>query len=452
MIERLGEYRRKARAFLRKGVWEMRPRRLPRLHAAGLRLLRVLLITGRGFRENRCRLHASALTFVTLLAVVPVLAMMFAIARGFSAAEYLESFFGRLIQQITEDAATRQQLTELSQSIIRTAKEADPATLGAIGVALFLYSLVKMLGTIEGSFNAIWGVSVSRPFLRKVADYLSIIVVMSVLFGAPALATGSMASNWVVQFLEARGLLSVRLLVFLAPWVGFALLNVFIPNTKVHWRPAIAGGVLGGALWNLSIVVFVKAGMGLASRNAVYGTFATIPFALVWLQLNWLIILLSAQLTYAFQNERAYVREGAWIEASHANREALALAVMAPIAQRFNTGKAAWTADALAEYLDAPLRLVNELLELLRRKRILVPSTAGENTAFVPARSLEAIPVSAILDAVGGYDEEQSPTSSPGSAVLDVQRRVREAAHGAVTDLTAADLARLCAPEPAAPE
>ena len=449
MTDRWKSFYDRANAFVHRDVWDVRLIRMTRLQAAGVRTLRIGLIALRGFRKSRCRLHASALTFVTLLSVVPVLAMMFAIARGFSAEEDLILRIKDLIQPMAGEPAVEEWLNGVTEQVIGVAREANISTLGAVGIALFLYGIIKMLGTIEGSFNEIWGVTRSRAFLRKVADYLSVLLVLSVLFGAPALATGSLASNVVVRWLEDHRLTALRLVVFLAPWLGFTLLNKFIPNTKVHWRASFVGGILGGILWDLSIVVFLGLGIGVASKNAIYGTLASVPFVLIWVQMNWLIVLLSAQLTYAFQNERAYVREGAWVEATHAGREAMALALMAPIAQHFSAGKDPWTADALAEHLDAPLKLVNETLNVLSEEAILIPISSGESASFVPARSIDTIPVAEIIDAVGGYGTEQSIVAA-SSRVLAVQERLRKAVHDAVKELTAADLAKLAeADEPA---
>ena len=171
MTDRWKSFYDRANAFVHRDVWDVRLIRMTRLQAAGVRTLRIGLIALRGFRKSRCRLHASALTFVTLLSVVPVLAMMFAIARGFSAEEDLILRIKDLIQPMAGEPAVEEWLNGVTEQVIGVAREANISTLGAVGIALFLYGIIKMLGTIEGSFNEIWGVTRSRAFLRKVKSY-----------------------------------------------------------------------------------------------------------------------------------------------------------------------------------------------------------------------------------------------------------------------------------------
>ena len=448
MMKRLMSYYRQARKFLLKDLWDLSLKESSKARARTVWSLRVIMLAISGFREDRCTMRASALTFVTLLGLVPILATMLAVAGAFELGVHLEARADDAINAL--DAGSLQtQLMGVKDTVFQVLHEARPSIMGGVGVVLLLYTVIKMLGTIENSFNAVWGVWRARPFLRKVADYISTIVVLSVLMAAPALVRGFMSSNAALLYLTETIGEHARVTIvlsnvgaFLAPCVAFMLVNKFIPNTKVHWGAAIAGGFFGGIVWNLSIKLFVGLGIGVAKYNQLYGTLAFLPFCLVWLQLNWLIVLMSVELTYAIQNEHSYVRSGAYAETTHAAREGMALAVMAPIAMHFHNGLHRWTPDALSDHLDAPLRMVNEVMELLCAEKILV-TTSGEHPAYVPGRSLETIPLADILDAVGHYSSHPHAFGPIHKRAIAIQHRVRAAGHGEVRTMTALDLAEI---------
>ena len=453
MIDRLKSLYSRGYTFITRDLWDLHLKAQTKRRARLVWLLRVITLTVKGFRDDRCQMRASALTYVTMLGIVPILATMFAVAGAFDLDQHLRAQADRAIAEVAADrAAVAEMLTKAADAVFNVVQDASPRIMGGIGVLFLLYAVVTMLGTIEKSFNEIWGVTLSRPFLRKVADYLSAVVVMSVLLAVPALVSGTLAGlNEVPERLAKYGLGEsvawlISIAAFFIPCIGFMLVNKFLPNTKVHWVPALFGGLVGGVVWNLSIKLVVSMGIGVANVNRLYGTLAFLPFALIWLQLNWLIVLLSAELTYAVQNEHSYVRRGAWTETTHAAREGMAIAVMAPIALHFHEGRRGWTPDALSDHLDAPLRIVNDVMERLCSQKILV-MTSGEHPLYIPARSLDTISLAEIIKVIGSYTDEPHAFGPIHRRAIEIQQRIRQAGSAEIKDVTALDLALLAEEE-----
>ncbi len=298
-------------------------------------LLRILLITVSEFKKNELSLRSSALTYIILLSLVPMLAMSTAIVKGLGGGDqlrkaaytYIESLETNNIFSITGPSnnftmmATKpvdknDNLTGHLRSAVDTlfdyVDRTNFATLGTFGVAGILLSVLLMLGHIESAMNAIWKVTASRPLLRKIADYLTLMVLLPIsinlAFAASAFLKSPVLASKIDQLIPFSWLQSLLLkpvpILFIT--LTFFVMYIFFPNTRVKNIPALVGATLATFLWFMAQNIYITLQLGVANYNAIYGSFATLPLFLVWMYLGWIFILTGAQVAFAFQNIGTY--------------------------------------------------------------------------------------------------------------------------------------------------
>lgn len=408
---RLVQCYRSARTLMEERIWE--PGEHPRPRALGYRLLRVSTLVAKGFTRNRCTLHASALTYTTLISLVPFLAFAFSVAKGLKIQEKLVAPGGPI-----ERLAVGQ---DVARQLIEYVDRTDVSTLGALGLVTLLWTVIQVLSTIEKTFNEIWGVQAARSLFRKFSDYLSVVIVCPVLLVAAMMMTAMLESSDAVGFL--RGLpavgnvveLAFRLIPYAAMWVAFTCFYLFMPNTRVPFLAAVGGGIVAGTAWQAGQWFYISGNVSLAKYSAIYASFASFPMFLVWLYLSWLIALFGAEVAFALQHEKTYQREGKAAAASHVDRERLALRLAAAVAGRFLQGGKPLTVDQLAEALDAPVRLVTELGAQLDAGGVL-QAIPGPVLAYHPARDPGAVTLKQVLDAVRRFGEHPMGGKGAGEA------------------------------------
>ncbi len=373
----------------------------PRAKRAFYRHLRILYGAVRGYLDNWCPLHASALTYTTLLSLVPLLALMFAVLKGFGVQNRLEPI---LLEKLSAGSE------EIVNQIILYIDKTDVKALGAVGLATLLLTAISLIGNIELALNRIWGVQRPRSFGRKFADYLSVLLTCPILFVAALGITSSIQNVSVVQsILDLPGMsYLVLFLAFLSPyvlmWIALTFIYNYLPNTKVRFASALYGGVIAGTLWQLAQWGYVHFQVGVARYNAIYGAFAQLPIFLVWLYTGWNIVLFGAVLSFAHQNVRARVKDVALAEATYSFREALGLKLLWLVGQNFDAGAGPASAEALADKLDVPVKLVVEILEQHVRAGFLVAAlTDPQEPAYALGRPPEKIRLDEVIEAMRHY-------------------------------------------------
>ncbi len=439
----------RARRFLGEGIWEARPQEMPRHRALLYRLLRVSALVAKGFRENRCRLHASALTYTTLVSLVPFLAFAFAVAKSLNVHGWL----------IGPDGPVKRlsgPVQEVVRMIIDFVERTDVRTLGAVGLLVLLWTVIRMLSTIEATFNEIWGVLTPRTFFRKFSDYLSVVAVCPVLVAVAMILTVTLTSEGTLARVQAMpwvgpyaavvfrtvSLGLFHLLPYAAVCGAFSFLYLFLPNTRVPFRCAMGGGLVAGITWQVGQFLYLHGNVRLAEASKIYASFASFPIFLVWLFLSWLIALFGAEVAFALQHERTYSREGRSATASHEEKERLALQVAGAVADRFRKGSEPWDVNALAEALDQPVRLIQEIASRLESGGIL-KAIPGPVVSYHPARTLEGIPLKSVLDAVRRSGHPAPSLDGVGGAVAEAVMSSADAAVAArLASLTLDDFAR----------
>jgi len=297
----------KVRSFS-SDIWRMRTSELPPLKAIWIRAVRIGMLAIEGFQKDNCMFRASALTFYSLLSIVPVLAMAFGFAKGFGFEKSLER---QLYERFQGQEEVFSQATNFANSLLENTKG---GLIAGIGILLLFWTIIRVLGNIESAFNRIWRIKKARGIGRKISDYLSAMLICPVLFIVSSTATVVVTSlvRLVVEKISVLGTIGpaiffiLQWLPFAVMWILFTFVYLFMPNGKIQFKSGLFAGVVGGTLYQIFQNVYVAFQIGVAQYNAIYGSFAALPLFLVWLQVSWMIVLFGAEISYAHQNEQTF--------------------------------------------------------------------------------------------------------------------------------------------------
>jgi membrane protein len=415
--------------------------KFPRSKRAFYRHLRILYSAAQGFQDNHCALHASALTYTTLLALVPLLALMFSILKGFGVQNRLEPI---LLEKLSAGSE------EIVQQIIRYIDKTNVKALGAVGLAGLLLTAISLIGNIELALNRIWGVQRPRSLGRKFADYLSVLLTCPILFVAALGLTSSIQNVTVVQsMLDLPGMSYLALFLaslspYLLMWIALTFIYNYLPNTNVRLVSALYGGVIAGTLWQLAQWGYIHFQVGVARYNAIYGAFAQLPIFLVWLYTGWNVVLFGAVLSFAHQNPRTEAKELSTPDADYSFKEELGLKLLWLIGKNFDEGKEPYSAEKLAQKLAAPVNLVSELLEQHCRAGFLLPATGEpEEPIYVLAKPPEKLRLDQVIEAMrhyGGDDGLKIKRVEGEETLHKTLERIAEARRKALSRITLRDL------------
>ncbi|MGA9780155.1 MAG: YhjD/YihY/BrkB family envelope integrity protein [Limisphaerales bacterium] len=457
------------------------------------------VLVGRSFARNRCPVRAAALSYTTLLALIPLLAVAISVTSSLLKNEGEQKIYeaiDKLVSNVmppatldTNGPAVSLNLSPaLSVALTRTNSETagmvtNPAViatngtppggtpaapgndtrittaqkeaakyihnfvqtarngaLGVTGMILLVFIAIRMLASVEATFNDIWGVTRGRNWLWRTVLYWTTITLGPLLLiaalglaGGPHLET---ARNLVNQMPLVGGFI-FDLLPLVVLWLTFALVYLLMPNTKVHFAAALAGGMVGGSLWHLNNVFGFLYVSRVVTNSRIYGSLGLVPVFMVGLYFSWLILLFGAQVAYAFQNRRTYLQDKLVETVNQRGREFIALRMMAYIGQRFQCGQPPLTLPEISAELGIPTRLMQQILQTLLAAR-LVTEVAGAESAFVPARPLDAINAHHVLQAMrAGFGQELPLRDEPARAeVYGEFTRIEEAERQAASAVT----------------
>jgi membrane protein len=387
------------------------------------------------FNAHQGSLRAAALTYTTVLSLVPFLAIAFAVLKGLGAQNALEP----VLQQVAGDSE------ETIGRIIEYVNNTNFKSMGAIGLLALVLTVISLLGSIEEAFNSIWGVRETRSLQRRFSDYLSVVVVGPILLLAAMSMTSTLQSQWLVQWLIQRTyigdtvLLLFRLLPYVIIWAVMFFLYIFIPNTRVRFWSALLGGILAGTAWQVAQWGYFHFQVGVAKYNAIYGTLAALPIFLVWVYTSWLIVLFGLEVVCAHQRRGDGGGAVLSIPLDAAAREELALALLMQIGRHFQKGGVPPGAACLADELGVSPGRTGCLLEELEELGY-VARTAGNDHGWLPGREPSEIPVSEVLAMLRG-DAEAVANAKPAMAQAgEVLRRSRDATRASLEGVTLHDL------------
>jgi membrane protein len=369
-----------------------------------LDLLRYPFALIRDLIAGELNLRAMGLVYTTLLSLVPLAAFAFAVLKGLGVHRDLEPLIYEFLKPIGERAS------ELTAQFMAFVDHVRGDVLGSVGLAVLLWTVVSTIQKLEEAFNFAWHVERPRSIMRRVSEYLSLMVVgpvfIVVVFSMFSAISGR-SMLWLAKH-EPLGSLA-RGLGFVGPYLFvtgvFTFFYAFIPNTRVRLRAAFIGGVAAGLLWAASGALFTRIVAASTNMVAIYAGFAIFLATLIWIYVSWLILLIGAQLSFYVQNPR-YLRVGqGHVRLTSALRERLAFTVMLLIARKFVAGERPWQLRALSEDLQIPGSALATVTRSLERAGLL---TLSEDEELIPARDLESIALTDVLNAV--RDERQYET------------------------------------------
>lgn len=430
----------RSRDFLEHELWEIDAADRRWWRRFVLSLGQILTLVVRGFFADRCMLRASALTFTTLLSLVPLLALMFSVLKGLGVQNELEPLLLKNLAVGGGAAVTK---------IVEYINNTNVARLGTFGLIFLIITVLTLLSNIEEAFNRVWGVKETRPLLRRFTDYFSVVTIGPIFVVAAISMTSTVKSQQLVQTLLDQQYLGEVLLTlfeilpFMVMWLVFAGLYLFMPNVKVNPRAAFIGGVFGGTLWQISQWGYLNFQVGVARYNAIYGTMAALPILMVWLYLSWMIVLLGLEMTYATQNLRSIRQDLRGSRVNFASLELIALTVLLFIGRRFYNGKPALGQEPLADQLNVPPRLMRNIVSELCRLGFLTEVVLDrDETGYQPAQALEKIRLIDVFNglAADGADYTRLRKSREREAVADIAATMKAAERHALQGMTLRDL------------
>ncbi|PLX82875.1 MAG: ribonuclease BN-like protein [Desulfuromonas sp.] len=432
---------RRVKRFLFRDLWEVDISDLPRAKALLVRQVQVANLVVRDFIADRCLLRASALTYATLLSIVPLLALMFAVLKGFGVQNSLQPL---LLEKFAAGSG------EVIGEIVNYIDNTNVGRLGMLGLAMLIFTVLTLLSNIEKSFNAIWGVDETRGLLRRFADYFSVVTVGPLLVIAAISMTSTLQSHAFVARFQATAFIGPIILFlfstipYLGMWIAFTALYIFMPNTKVNYRAAVVGGIFGGTLWQLAQLGYVHFQVGVAKYNAIYGTMAALPIFMVWIYLSWLIVLLGLEVTYAWQNLRLVPSDVRGEQVNFSSREMVALTVMLVVGEAFYRGEKRWTPERLCVDLDLPPRLAKNILAQLVSLGFLseVHDNGDEGCHYQPGLAPEVLTVHDLLEGLkgDGVTFARLRRTPERDVVTEIEARIAEAGRSALQGATLQDL------------
>ena len=364
-----------------------------------VKTIKVINLSVRSFLDRDLQSQACALTYRTVLAVVPALAMLFAIARGFGFQNLMQSELFKYFP------AQRQALETALQYVENYLSQASQGVFIGIGLIFLLWTLWSLMSSVEDSFNHVWGVATTRSLPRKFTDYTALFLLLPVLMVCSA-GISIFMSDAVQRMFGGHALspLLHRLLSFtptLISWIIFTAAYYLIPNTKVRFKGALFAGVLCGTLFQCVQWLFVTGQLYVSKYNAIYGSFAFLPLMLVWMQLSWLITLAGVGLTYAWQNfdNFAYRDQAQGVSATYSTH--IALAVLSLAVKRFKQHEGAIKLSRLVRDYDIPGPLAEQVLNKLHKAGLLnIVTTDKEDLAYQPTFDPDEYTVNGVANAL----------------------------------------------------
>lgn len=402
--------------FLKTGIWEVRSKDLPPVEAFFVKYLRMILLASRGFMRDNCQKTASVLTYYSLLNVVPVIAVAFAMAKGFGLEKLIEKQILQMAAKANWQGDITTQIISFSHKLLEQAKG---GLIAGVGIVLLFWTVISIMGKIEEALNEIWEIKKPRTLVRKFSDYIAMMVLAPFLLIISSSATVLVASQvkLIVAKLAFLGvfskliLLLLNLLPYVSIWTLLTMIYLIMPNTRIPVKSAIWGGIIGGTIAQIVQWIYIKFQIGVASYGAIYGSFAALPLFLGMLQMSWMIVLFGAEIGYASEHHETYGFHPDYSRISVSSKRLLMLRIFHLLTKKFSLAEKPLNAVQIAHALEIPVRLVRQLLNELTNVGLVVETVTGMKSeiAFQPGRTIEDITVKVALDEYEKYGITKIP-------------------------------------------
>ncbi len=400
----------KLSGFLTLGVWELPLKKMPSYNRAGIHIVRVILLAAKGYQKDECPVRASALTYFTVLSIVPMIAFVFAISKGFGLEQILED-------EISNSLASQQEimtyLLDFSKRMLASTKS---GVLAVISIGILLYTVLKLFHHIESTLNIIWKVKKSRTLLRKFTDYLAIVIIAPILMIGSSASTvyinttlKSISNTAIFDVIPAILIIIMKTSPFVIMWILFTGMYLIIPNTKVKLGHAFVAGIIAGSLFQLVQIYYIDLQFAFSRYNAVYGSFAALPLFLFWVQFSWLVFLFGAEISSALNKVGSYGYKLDYEMLSNSRKRLLNFLVLRQIVECFKDGNDAPSMQQLTDKLKLPVRYIEQITDNLVRCNLIneIVSHEGVPNAFQPAKDIASLSFASVYSQMENVGENR---------------------------------------------
>ena len=389
--------------FFTRSLWRVSEGDVSRSRYTGYNLLKITIQTIKCFIKDRVWIRAAALSYTTLFSIIPILALLFAIAKGFGFSNLME----RLLRGNTAANGSVDMVMTFIDNYLEYAKS---GVFIGVGIVMLLWAIINLADSIESNMNAIWDVKKQRSYFRKLTDYMALFIVFPLVI--ILYAAVSIFMTTIYQNLAAYEFISsfVHICIKLAPYILSGLimtgLFLFIPNTKVHFKNAFIPGMITGIVFQAFLYIYIQIQMSVSSYNAIYGSFAIIPMFMLWADISWSIILFGVEMSYVSQNIELYNFGQEVDNVSRRYHDFFCVVLMSLICKRFEQGGQPYTANELSDAGEIPIRLTNRLLEELEQVGLIYGFSAdakSEIEHYLPAIDINQLSIGRLLSTIERY-------------------------------------------------
>lgn len=419
--------------FFKHDLWDIDLSSLNSFKSFIIKTLRLINMVLREITEGQLTLRAMSLVYTTLLSIVPVLAISFSVLKAFGVHSEIVK---PLLLQFLEPLGAKGQ--EITGRIVGFVENMNVGVLGSLGLVMLIYTVISVIQKIEASFNSIWRIKKARTLVRRISDYVSVVIIAPILMFSAIGLTATFMSNTVVQkMLSIEPFGSVFYFIagkipYIMVCAAFTFLYIFIPNIKVKFKSALVGGLVAGILWETAGWAFASFVVTSSKYAAIYSGFAILLMFMIWLYVSWLILLVGSQISFYHQYPYFLEAKKESLHTSHRLREKLTFLVMYLIGYNFYHDKKPWKLDTLVSHFALPVASVQEVIDTLEKNSILV-ETSDDPPAYLPAKDLETITLRELLDAARMTNRETLAFENHFATVPEVDG-IMETLHAAVTD------------------
>ncbi|MBO5817097.1 MAG: YihY/virulence factor BrkB family protein [Paludibacteraceae bacterium] len=405
------------------------------------RTLQTIILVARGFKDQVLVVRANSLSFSLLFAFIPMMALIYAIARGFGFEQILQE---TMSTSFLAEANIAPVLLEWIERYLETAR--DGLFLG-IGLIVLIWAVYAFFNMLENSFNSIWNVKLSRSFGRRLTNYLMTLLLVPVLVvvtsGISIFLNSTEILSSVLTAIEPIRKFMLRFLPFVATTAVFTWIFIAIPNTKVKFSSAIIPGIVMGLLYQFVQALSMYLVVLFTRMSIVYGAFSVIPLILIWLNITCWLLLIGAELAFAIQNNDLFAYEKDIATMSRRYKDYVMLYLLSVIIRRFEAGEQPQTAQEMAAANQLPIRMVQQLLSRLEETNILhrVHIEQKEEQAFVPALDTKSITVEMVIGRISAQGTEEFLQHTPKEMQAFWQRYLEMIAANPSDDILVSELA-----------
>lgn len=403
LIDKITHYWR----FLTNDIWRITDTEVTKLKYTLYTIIKTVYLTVDRFTKDNVVNRASALTYSTLLAIVPILAILFAIARGFGFANLVEHQLRGIFGGVNDTTET---ILQFVDSYLAQAKS---GVFIGIGLIMLLWTVLNLTSNIEYVFNKIWQVNKPRNMYRKITDYFSMFLLLPVLIVVSAGVNIFMTTflkemeNYIMLAPFLKFL--VGLIPFVLTWGMLTALYIFMPNTKVKFKPALIAGILTGTVFQIFQILYISSQLWVTKYNAIYGSFAAIPLLLLWLQMSWTICLFGVELSYASQNVHTFSFDKDTRNISRRYRDFVTTLILSLITKRFSHNQKPYTAEELSETHRIPINLTNKVLYQLQEIELIhevMTDEKSDDITYQPSMDINKLTLAVLLERLDCYGSE----------------------------------------------